>query len=63
MVQSHLTIKQRVIISITPCNRPMCQHAVCKAYRAWVQWREAQFEDNQPMTQEQIKEFLVGINL
>ena len=63
MSHNHLTITQKVIISITPCNRPMCQHAVCRAYRAWVQWREAQFEENRPMTPEEIQDFLIGINL
>lgn len=64
MRKSYLTPLQKVIINITPCSRPMCQHAVCRAHRAWVQWREAQL--NPPIEQmrpHEVKEFLTGINL
>lgn len=57
MCKSHLTPLQKVIINITPCSRPMCQHAVCRAYRAWIQWREARMEPHEA------KEYLTGINL
>ena len=63
MRKSYLTPLQKVIINITPCDRPTCNRAVCRAYRAWVQWREAQLDPVQQMRPHEAKEFLTEINL
>jgi hypothetical protein len=40
----HLTLKERVVIYMTPCQRHECNHAICRAHRNWILWRTIQEE-------------------